>query len=52
MADQEPTLQLKQKRVNRAVQRLTKGGQFRFTLRNLYYKMIRMGGWPQPLSRP
>ena len=52
MAEQEPTLLLKPKRVKQAVKHLSKGGRFRFTFRNLYYKLIRTGDWPQPQQEP
>lgn len=45
-------LQLKPKRLKRAVRQLSRGGKFRFTLRNLYYKLLRTGDWPQPQQDP
>ena len=45
-------LQLKPKRLKRAVRQLSRGGKFRFTLRNLYYKLVRTGDWPQPQQDP
>ena len=43
---------LKRGPVKRAIRQLSKHGRFRFTLCNLYYKMIRVGMWPAPQQDP
>ncbi len=44
--------QLRHKRVIKAARALSKQGRFRFTLRNFYYKLIRVGEWPAPREDP
>ena len=43
---------LEPKSLKRAVRALSKQGRFRFTLRNLYYKLVRVGLWPPPNQEP
>lgn len=45
-------VRLDPKRVKPAVRALSKRGRFRFTMRNLYYKLVRVGAWPQPNLDP
>lgn len=34
--------------VRKAVRAVSKNGRFRYTLRNVYYKLLRDGAWPEP----
>lgn len=43
---------LKQKHVRKAVNAVSKHGKFRYTLRNLYYKLLRDGAFPVPVGDP